>query len=260
MSGLRATFIWYELMTTDAAAAEAFYREVVGWSARDAGVPGMAYTMLSAGDAGVGGIMTLPEAAREAGARPGWIGYVAIDNIDANAARVAEAGGAVHRAPADIPGVGRFAIVADPQGATFALFRGAAESEGQAPAPGKPGHVGWHELYAADREAAFAFYSEMFGWEKADALDMGPMGIYQIFSLNGTMLGGMMTKPEAVPAPSWLYYFNVDGIELAKSRVEAGGGTILMGPQEVPGGSWIVQGRDPQGAMFALLAPRRLAD
>src|SRR5215210_8558123 len=104
------TFVWYELMTTDADAAEAFYRDVIGWTTHDAG---MRYTILSAGEAGVGGIMTLPAEACAAGARPGWIGYIGVDDVDAYAARVEQAGGAIHKPAEDIPGVGRFAVVAD---------------------------------------------------------------------------------------------------------------------------------------------------
>jgi predicted enzyme related to lactoylglutathione lyase len=257
MSNSHGRFVWYELMTTDTQAAEAFYRDVVGWSAKDAGMPGMSYTLFSVGGSHVAGLMALPQSAREAGARPGWNGYVAVDDVDRRAAQLAEAGGTVHRAPDDIPGVGRFAMVADPQGAVLALFKPAAGDGAPAAARGTPGHAGWNELLAADGQAIFPFYADLFGWTKADAMDMGPMGIYQLFAVDGVPIGGMMTKPAEVPAPFWLYYFNVDGIDAAKARVEAGGGTIVYGPDEVPGGSWILQCLDPQGAMFALLAPRR---
>jgi uncharacterized protein len=248
-------FVWYELMTSDPQAAEAFYRKVIGWEARDAGMPGMRYAIMSAGEIPVGGVTEIPQDARSAGARPAWIGYVAADDVDATAAQINQAGGAVHRGPADIPTVGRFAIVSDPQGAMFALFKPAGEPPGAPPPAGAPGHGGWHELYAADREAAFAF-SKLFGWTKAEPFDMGAMGIYQIFSWQGQAIGGMMTKPPAVPAPAWLYYFNIAGIDAAKQRVEAGGGRVFHGPTEVPGGSWILQCADQQGAMFALVGPR----
>ena len=112
-------------------------------------------------------------------------------------------------------------------------------------------------LNVDDVEEAVAFYSTLFGWTKAEHHDMGPMGIYQMFATGGETIGGMMTKPPAVPAPCWLYYFNIDAIDAAASRVQAGGGAILNGPMEVPGGHWIVQCRDPQGAVFCLVAPRR---
>jgi uncharacterized protein len=259
MSNSHGKFVWYELMTTDTAGAEAFYRGVIGWDAQDAGMPGMSYTLFKAGETSVGGMMALPQTACAEGARPGWIGYVTVDDVDASASQAKKDGGNIHRAPDNIPGVGRFAIISDPQGATLALFKpsASAEAKGHPAVPGTPGHGGWHELAAADREAAFAFYAKLFGWKKAESIDMGPMGVYQIFSTaSEPMSGGMMTKPDAVPAPFWLYYFNVAGIDSAAERVKAGGGEISNDPHQVPGGSWIVHCRDPQGGMFALVGPR----
>ncbi len=250
-------FVWYELMTTDAPAAETFYRGVTGWSAQDAGMPDMAYTILSAGDSPVAGLMTLPEAARDAGARPGWLGYVAVDDVDASAAQAQQDGSTVHYGPADIPGVGRIATISDPQGAVIALFKPVSMEQRPEVPGGTPGHAGWRELAATDREAAFSFYAKLFGWTKGDGVDMGPMGLYQIFAHDGEMTGGMMTKPEAVPAPFWLYYFIVDGIDAAASRVLEGGGKVLNGPHQVPGGSWIINCQDPQGVLFALVGPHR---
>jgi predicted enzyme related to lactoylglutathione lyase len=247
-------FVWYELMTTDTKAAESFYRNVVGWSAKDAGMPGQSYTLLGPGEIHVAGLMPIPQEACDAGARPGWIGYVGVDDVDAYTARVKDKGGAIHREPADIPGVGRFAIVADPQGVIFALFKGAGTPP-PAIAPGTPGHAGWHELHALDGAKAFEFYSDMFGWTKDQAMEMGPVGVYQLFAIGGVPVGGMMTKMANMPSPFWVYYFNVPEIRAAEGRVKAAGGQIINGPHEVPGGSWIVQCLDPQGAMFALVAP-----
>jgi uncharacterized protein len=256
MSDSHGKFAWYELLTTDMKVAAAFYGSVIGWSARDAGMPGMSYTIFSMGEAGVGGMLTLPQDACDAGASPVWMGYVAVDDVDRRAAQVTDMGGSLHRPPTDIPGVGRFAIIADPQGSMLTLFKESSGSASPAVAPDTPGHGGWRELYALDREAAFAFYAKLFGWTKGEAMDMGPMGVYQIFNRNGEMMGGMMTKPATVPAPGWLYYFNVAGINAAETRVKSNGGQILNGPHEVPGGHWIVHCRDPQGAMFALVGPR----
>ncbi|MBI5017996.1 MAG: VOC family protein [Deltaproteobacteria bacterium] len=250
-------FIWYELMTSDTKAAEKFYRRVLGWDAKDAGMVGTAYTIFSAGPTMIGGLLQIPDELCAAGGRPSWAGYIGVDDVDAYGDRVKAAGGTVHRPPEDIPGVGRFAVVADPYGATFVLFKGESE-EGPAPqAPGTPGHVGWHELHAGDGAGAYAFYAGLFGWTKADALDMGPLGVYQTFAQGGAVVGGMMTKMPDTPAPFWLFYFNVEAIAAALARAQEAGATLLMGPHEVPGGSWIVQCLDPQGALFALLAPRR---
>lgn len=256
MSGFHGRFVWYELMTTDTAAAKAFYGEVVGWGAQDSGMPGMDYSLFTAGDAQVGGLMDLPKEAREMGMPPMWMGYVAVDDVDAGARKAKRLGGSVHVEPQDIPGVGRFAIVADPQGASFALYKSGSPGQDQPVDAQAPGRIGWHELYAADWEADYPFYKDLFGWEKAEAIPMGEMGTYQIFSHGGNAIGGMMTKPPTVPVPFWLYYFNVTGIDAATRRVEGAGGTIVNGPMEVPGGDWIVQGMDPQGAMFALVGKR----
>ena len=256
MSQVSSPFVWYELMTTDPAAAQAFYGKVVGWQAADAGMPGMQYTLLSAGPHQVAGLMALPDEAAAGGMPPNWTGYVAVADVDAKTAEVQAAGGQMLRPPEDIPGVGRFSVVADPHGAALCLFKdnGGANNP---PAPDTVGTVGWHELMAGALDPAWDFYSRMFGWSKADAMDMGPMGIYQMFSAGSRPIGGMMTKPPEVPMACWLYYFNVEAIDAASERVKAGGGQIVHGPQEVPGGSWIVQATDPQGAYFALVAPKR---
>jgi predicted enzyme related to lactoylglutathione lyase len=250
------TFVWYELMTTDMKAAEAFYGAVVGWSGQAFNQADINYTVMSAGDKMVAGIMTLPAEVCATGGRPGWVGYIGVDDVDAATASVKQAGGAVHRAPADIPNIGRFSVVADPQGAVFMLFKPMGSDNSPAPA-GTPGHVGWRELYASDWQNALDFYGKQFGWTKAEAVDMGAMGIYQLFAAGGVPIGGMMNKPPAIPSPVWLYYFNVEAADAGAARVSKNGGQVLMGPHEVPGGSWIVQCMDPQGAMFALVAPKR---
>ncbi len=248
-------FVWYELMTTDTKGAETFYRAVMGWQAHDSGLPGVSYTIFSVGESPAGGLMAMPAEASAAGARPGWNGYIGVNDVDASAAQVTRAGGVVHHGPADIPSVGRFAMVADPQGAGFALFKGQGEMPAQPPA-GAPGHTGWHELRAGEWRSAFAFYSDLFGWTKDQAVDMGEMGTYQTFAVDGVQVGGMMTKTAEMPKPHWLYYFNVAEIEAAAARVRDAGGQILGGPHQVPGGSWILHCADPQSAMFALVGPK----
>ena len=257
MSNSHGQFVWCELMTTDDASATAFYRSAIGWEVEVMTMPDGRYTVVSAGAERVGGVMALPQAARDAGARPGWIGYIAVDDVDAMSRRVVQAGGAIHRAADNIPGIGRFAVVADPQGASFVLFKALDGSEPPPAAGVTPGRVGWHELHATDWEAAFAFYAGLFGWTKAETVDMGPMGTYQLFASGGMPVGGMMNRTEAMPAPSWLYYFNAAKIDAAVTRVTEAGGQVIAGPHEVPGGMWIAQCLDPQGAMFAVVGPER---
>jgi predicted enzyme related to lactoylglutathione lyase len=248
-------FLWYELMTPDAKAAGTFYADVVGWGTQDASLLGLPYTRFTAGEASVGGLMQLPENADELGLRPTWLGYVGVDDVDAAVDHVTRLGGTVYVPPKDIPNISRFSVVADPQMATLALIKWLKPGQEPATPLSTPGRVGWHELLAADWEKALPFYAELFGWQKAEA-DTGAAGTYQLFSAGRQTIGGMFTKPAMVPVPFWLYYFNVRDIDAAVKRVKAGGGQILDGPIDVPGGSWIVQCMDPQGAMFALFGKR----
>lgn len=261
MADLPADFIWYELLTDDEDGAIRFYEAVVGWTAAAFDMPEMGdyrYTIVSAGGRGVGGIAALDEAAQAAGLRPGWVGYVGVPDTDAAARALVEAGGRLRMAPDDIPGVGRFALLADPGGALFYLLTPLprADAPDSAP-PGTPGAVGWHELHAGDGEAAaFEFYAGQFGWETLDLMEMGAMGRYRIFGSGGRRIGGMMDKPPHVPA-AWRFYVNVAGIGAAAERIRAHGGEVVAGPHQVPDGSWIVQARDPGGAAFALTSPTR---
>lgn len=244
-------FVWYELMTTDMAAAKAFYASVVGWGARDASTATLAYSLFTVDRTFAAGLMGLPDEARKMGAAPRWIGYVGVDDLDAAVDWVKRRGGTVYVPPTNVSNLSRFSVVGDPQMASLALIKWLKPSEQQLPDPGKPGRIGWHELLAADFEKSFAFYGELFDWQREDA-DTGPLGTYQLFSAGGQTIGGMFTKPPTVPVPFWLYYFNVGNIDVAAERVRAGGGQVVEGPLELPGGSWIARCVDPQGAVFAL--------
>jgi hypothetical protein len=219
----------------------------------------MDYTLFTVNGQGVAGLMPIPDDVAKHGAKPGWLGYVAVDDVDKAAEKLKQEGGVVHREPITVPDVIRFAVVADPQGAAFYLGKGLShETPPERPAAGTPGMIGWHELYAAEWKSAFAFYEKMFGWTKTESFDMGPMGTYQLFATGGAeSVGGMMTKPEAIQRPYWGYYFNVDAIDAAVERVTSAGGSVIMGPQEVPGPMWIIQCTDPQGAYFALVSAKR---
>ncbi len=208
------------------------------------------YAIVSAKGEGVGGVMALPAGMSQ----PFWMGYIGTDDVDDTVARFTASGGTVHRGPWEIPGVGRIALVADPQGAALAFFQGASDQPSKARDPQRPGHGSWHDLHTTDPEAAFAFYAGQFGWAKGEAMDMGPMGTYQIFKAGDAQLGGMLKAREGA-RPAWLYYFWTARIHGAVARIGEAGGTILHGPSEVPGGLLIVHARDPQGAMFALVGP-----
>jgi uncharacterized protein len=246
-------FTWYELLTTDVAAAEAFYGKVVGWDAQDASTPDLAYKVFTAGKVPVCGLIELPEEGRRMGAWPRWMGYVGVNDVDLTAARIKRLGGAVYVPPTKT-NIGLISVVADPQGVAFALVDGLKVGRQQPVDLGKPGRVGWHELHAADWEKVFGFYNQIFGWQKSDAEITDD--IYQPFSAGGLTIGGMFTKRPAEPLPFWLLYFNVEDIDAAMERVGVGGGRVLEGPLELPGGNWIARCADPHGATFALQGKR----
>ncbi len=249
-------FRWYELMTTDTAAAGDFYAHVVGWTTQPAEGGDGSYTLFLADGIGMGGMMVLPEEACDQGAEPGWIGYVAVSDVDDYAVRVERAGGAVLRAPDDIPGILRFAVVSDPSGAPFVIFTGVGEAMPDVPLKAL-GHAHWHELYSGEVDPTFDFYAGLFGWTKDRAMDMGPMGVYQLIAMGrGDAEGAMMKRQEGGPGPRWNFYFRVDDIEAAIARIEEKGGQVMMGPHDVPSGDRIVQATDPQGVAFALVAPK----
>lgn len=265
MTSMIGKFFWYELMTSDPQAALAFYGDVVGWThAAFGGDLGEPYHVVSGSAGPLAGIMAIPDEAKDWCMTPWWGGYIGSSDVDADAARLSAAGGSVKRPPDDIPGVGRFAVMSDPGGAIFMLLKGTSPDEMDAAPPMAPGHVGWHELYSGDFDRDLAFYTGQFGWTQGDAMDMGEMGRYQLVSQTGgddfeSMSGGIMPCPKEMPVPAWLFYFVVGDIDEAVKKVEAGGGQVLQGPMEVPGGGWIIQATDPQGAMFALVGSKGVA-
>jgi len=243
--------IWYELMTSDTAAAEKFYKSVVGWTAAPFGASPQPYTIFNrAGDAGVAGMMKTPDGMN---APPFWAMYVGAPDFAAAVAHIKRAGGSELSPVIDIPEVGRMQMMKDPQGAAFYVMQPASSAERPEQAP-EVGEVSWIELMTTDAPAAMKFYQEVFGWQPSEAMDMGPMGKYQMFNRPHGMIGGMMNKPPelAQVPPNWGIYFRVPDVDAAVERIKAGGGKILNGPMEVPGGDRVVNAMDPQGAAFAL--------
>ena len=245
-------FFWYDLMTPDMAASSAFYSHVVGWSIRDSGMPGATYSLLSANAIDVGGMMPVPPGENMP---PVWTGYIHSTDVDRDAARAAELGGQIFKPAQDIPGVGRFAVLQDPSRAHFIIMKPNSNEQPTAVPDGTPGHIGWRELMSGDWQKAFAFYSALFGWKKTEAMDMGPMGTYQLFETGPGQTGGMMTKaPQDPSPPHWNYYFNVDSLDAAVTRAKGKGARVIMEPMEVPGGGWACGCIDPQGAAFSLFS------
>ena len=241
-------------MTTDVAAAKTFYVKLLGWNVRDASTREVPYMLFTAAELAVGGLMELPQQARQMGATPRWMGYVGVHDAELTAARIRRLGGAVLVEPT-MSNIGRISVVADPQNAIFGLAEGLNFGQEQGGDILQAGRVGWHELLASDQSKAFAFYRELFGWDKADA-ELGPSETYQLFSAEGQTIGGIFNKRPIEAVPYWLYYFNVDDVDAAAARVKSGGGQVFEGPFEVPGASWIVRCIDPQGAIFAIQGKR----
>jgi predicted enzyme related to lactoylglutathione lyase len=247
-------FVWYEHLTKDPKAAIAFYTEVVGWKTEPFGDGG--YVMWVGSQGPLGGVMKLPDEAAKMGAPPQWMGHVQVADVDATVALVKKLGGKVHKEPEDIPTVGRFAIIADPQGASLSVFK--PSNPMTLHDPSKEGEACWRELVTTDSAAAFKFYAELFGWKSLQEMDMGPMGTYRVFGIGETQLGGMMNIPKDAPMhPMWGYYFEAGDLEAAMKRATSKGAKVINGPMDVPGNARIVQLIDPQGAMFSLHALKK---
>jgi predicted enzyme related to lactoylglutathione lyase len=250
---IRGRFVWHELMTTDTDAAAAFYSKVVPWKTQDSGMP--SYTLWMAGKTQVGGLTGLPTEGTDSGTPPHWIVYVASPDVDATVAEAQRLGGKVLKGATDIPNMGRYAVLTDPQGATFAVYSPPGTPPNGAGASGGPGEFTWHELATTDYAAAMSFYSELFGWEKGPGHDMGQMGVYQLIVQDGAQVGGIYNLSAPSTPAHWLSYVRVPDCSKATSAAKAAGGRVLNGPMEVPGGHWITMMEDPQGGAFAVIEP-----
>jgi uncharacterized protein len=265
MTNKHGDFIWYELLTKDADAAGDFYGKVVGWTSTSSGQPGMDYRFFSSGDGtdtkdGVGGYMAITPEMAEHGARPTWVGYICVDDVDASVTKLTAAGGNVLMPAMDLEGVGRMAMVADPQGAPFYVMKGASDETSHSFAATEPkvGHCAWNELATSNPEAAKAFYGAVFGWTKEGEMDMGPMGKYEFIKASGDRfgIGAVMPKMPEMPASMWTYYFRVADIDKAVETINANGGKMLQEPTDIPGGEFSITAMDPHGAAFGLVGPR----
>lgn len=261
MNNEHGDFIWYELLTSDADAAGDFYGKVVGWTSQPSGQPDVDYRFFCPQpDDGVGGYMQITPEMAQHGARPAWIGYLAVEDVDASVAAIKAAGGAELMPAMDLDGVGRMAMVADPTGAPFYVMRGASDEPSQSFAATAPrvGHAAWNELSSSDPANAKTFYTSLFGWVQDGEMDMGPMGRYEFLWASGKrfMQGAVMPLMPEVPVSAWTFYFRVPDIDVAAARVRAEGGSLLMEPVEIPGGDFSFTATDPQGAVFGLVGAR----
>ena len=247
--------LWYELMTTDMKGAEAFYRNVIGWQTKPfegAGQPYTTFNRDSDASSSVGGVMTKPADVK---APPFWAMYIGVPKIEEAVSQIKKLGGKTHTDVITVPNVGRMQLMQDPQGAMFYIFE-PAPAENRPEGPPEIGQASWHELMTTDSEAAMKFYTEVFGWQPSETMDMGEMGKYRMFNRPHGMIGGMMNKPPQLThiPPNWQIYFLVPDIDAAAQRITANGGKVVNGPMEVPGGDQVLNALDPQGAAFSLHA------
>jgi len=259
----RGDFIWYELLTTNIAAAKRFYDAVVGWNIQDKSDFPNDYRMIGRSDGKfAGGAMQLSEESKEHGARPCWLGYILVPDVDASVASISAEGGQVHMPAFDIPGVGRVAMVTDPQGAPFYIMKpqppeGDPDAKSDVFSPTEAQRVRWNELSTTDQDGAIDFYKRQFGWNQEGAMPMGEMGDYRFIQANGVNIGAIMRKPPQRPVSVWSYYIGVDDIDRAIQAITEGGGQVLNGPNEIPGGEFALNAMDPQGAAFGIVGPRK---
>jgi predicted enzyme related to lactoylglutathione lyase len=259
----RGDFIWYELLTGDIGGAKRFYDAVVGWNVHERSDFLNDYRMIGRSDGKfAGGAMQLTDEMKKHGGRPIWLGYILVPDVDASVAAIERDGGRAMMPAFDIPGVGRVAMVTDPSGAPFYIMKplppeGDPNAKSDVFSVDQPQRVRWNELSTTDQDGAVDFYRRHFGWTQEGSMPMGEMGDYRFIQANGVNIGAIMRKPPQLPVSLWTYYIGVDDIDRAAEAIKAGGGQILNGPMEIPGGEFALNGLDPQGAAFGLVGPRK---
>jgi predicted enzyme related to lactoylglutathione lyase len=246
---MHGQFVWYELTTPDVDAAKKFYPAITGWGTQPFDND---YTVWTNAGTPFGGIFRLDDRMRQQGVPPNWMPYVETRNVDDTAKLAASLGGTILVPPTDIPGTGRFAVLKDPQGAAFGIYKSARNLQAW---DGTPvlGRFSWHELMTTDMPKAFEFYRKLFGWENTGEMDMGGGNRYLMYGEGEEMYGGMFNRmPEmsAIP-PFWLCYINVKDVKTAVAVATRGGAQLVRGPMDIPGGVIAILG-DPQGAAFAV--------
>ena len=262
-SNPRGDFIWYELMTIQPDGAKAFYDAVVGWNIETQSQFPNGYRMIGRSDGKfAGGVLPLSDEMQQHGARPAWLGYICVEDVDVTVTAIEQAGGKALMPAFDIPNVGRVAMMTDPQGAPFYIMKpippaNDPHAKSDVFSVDQPQRVRWNELSTTEPDGAVDFYHRQFGWGQEGDMDMGEMGKYRFIQSNGVNIGAIMRKPPQLPVSSWTYYIGVDDIDRAADAIKVGGGQVLNGPMEIPGGEFALNGLDPQGASFGLVGPRK---
>lgn len=239
-------FVWYDLSTIDNASAIRFYGELLGWTTEEWTGGAMPYVLWKAGDTQFGGIMPLADEAKAMGTPPNWMGYVSVDDVDRAVEKSKANGGTTYLPGTDIPGTGRFAVVADPAGGVIALFKSASGGD-SAKLP-----VAWCELASTDPDASFRWLQAMFGWKKTDSMEMPGGGTYHMLAGAGDAFAGL--SPSAMGMTAWAFYFACMDCRGTHAKALTLGARELYAPMQVPGGGWASLLTDPQGAAFGLFS------
>jgi predicted enzyme related to lactoylglutathione lyase len=245
---------WFELGTTDQAAAKEFYTQLFGWSVFDAPMgPDRFYTMFKLKDRDVAAAYTLGPQMQ--GVPPHWNVYFAAPEVDETAAKVPELGGAIVQPPFDVMDVGRMAIAKDPEGAMFSLWQEKRHSG--AGIMSEDNAVLWSELATRDTAKAAEFYKGLLGWEtEGHAITR----TYIVFSVGGVGRGGLLPMDDQWgDAPShWGIYFMVADCDATAAKAKALGASVRYGPFDAPGVGRMASLADPQGAGFSILQPKHM--
>jgi predicted enzyme related to lactoylglutathione lyase len=239
-------FVWHDLMTTDPQAARAFYGALFGWTVEELGMDGVTVLLLRNGEQTIGTIMaetSLPASH--------WLPYLAVADVDRSCRRAGEMGGRVSGAATNVPRLGRFSVLDDPQGAAFSVLRRPSDA-GPPPDPNRvgPGDFCWEELHTSDPEAAARFYADVFGW----SIESTPMEFPYWIAKNGDQMvaGFMRQPPEAPQRPAWLSYVAVADVDASAAQAVSLGGIVLVPPSDIPEMGRFAVLADPGGASFAL--------
>lgn len=246
--------IWADLLTSDPAAATAFYSELFGWAAGESSAEFGGYTNFTRDGALVGGLMPrMPEME----APDCWSIYLATPDAEKTTAAAAEHGATILAPPIAVGDLGVMAVVIDPTGAAIGMWQpGSHTGFGVVAEPNAPG---WFELFTRDHPAAVAFYRDVFGWDIQMVSDT-PEFRYATHGEGDAAYGGIMDAgaflPEGVP-PHWSVYFGAPDTDATLAKAVELGGSILQPGEDTPHGRLGIAA-DPTGAVFKLVGPNHV--
>jgi hypothetical protein len=238
-------FVWHEHVSTEPAKAQEFFKQLLGWEYDTFKAGEFDYTVINSGGHGHGGFPQVPE-----GTPSHWVGNVAVESTDATVEKAKAAGGSVLIEPMDIPEVGRYAVIRDPQGGVVASFQATGDG------PMGQGVFVWDELGAGDVGGAERFYGDVFGWTTKDmGADYGGYKIFQRSPDDENGVGGLMANPDSSMPTAWHPYVAVDDVDATLTKTKELGGSVVLEPMDVPQVGRIAVIQDPTGAVLGLIKP-----